>query len=272
MQNPRLTFVSLVACAMLIAACLLSGTPASAQQPQRVSSDELERGVELYKQGNDREAVEVLKQVVSQRKDEVRAWHYLGLALNRQGKANDARKAHEKAAKNGEKLLESQYGVAPGSDFQAIMSQLKPLLNEAADSADKYLELSSKPSKKKVDEWRMLAETLRDFAQLGVSEEGSATRTVFKASEVTTKVKILTRPEPQYTEEARENQVAGAVVLRAIFAADGKVRAVLPVASLPYGLTLQAIRAARKIKFIPATKDGKPVSQYIQLEYNFNVY
>jgi len=43
-------------------------------------------------------------------------------------------------------------------------------------------------------------------------------------------------------------------------------------AGLPYGLTERAIAAARQIKFTPATKDGRPVSMYIQLEYNFNLY
>jgi hypothetical protein len=42
--------------------------------------------------------------------------------------------------------------------------------------------------------------------------------------------------------------------------------------SLPYGLTEAAIAAARQIKFEPATLDGKPVSMFMQLEYNFNLY
>jgi hypothetical protein len=33
-----------------------------------------------------------------------------------------------------------------------------------------------------------------------------------------------------------------------------------------------AIKAARKIKFIPATKDGSPVSRYVTIDYNFNIY
>jgi outer membrane biosynthesis protein TonB len=44
------------------------------------------------------------------------------------------------------------------------------------------------------------------------------------------------------------------------------------VQGLPYGLTEQAIAAARKLKFVPAMKDGKNVSMWIQLEYNFNLY
>jgi hypothetical protein len=39
---------------------------------------------------------------------------------------------------------------------------------------------------------------------------------------------------------------------------------------LPYGLTEQAITAARQIKFTPAMIDGTPVSMWMQLEYNFS--
>src|ERR671939_458012 len=33
-----------------------------------------------------------------------------------------------------------------------------------------------------------------------------------------------------------------------------------------------AVAAARSIKFIPAQKDGRAVSQYVTIEYNFNIY
>jgi hypothetical protein len=39
-----------------------------------------------------------------------------------------------------------------------------------------------------------------------------------------------------------------------------------------FGLTERSIEAAKKIKFIPASKDGKFVPQAITLEYNFNLY
>jgi hypothetical protein len=44
------------------------------------------------------------------------------------------------------------------------------------------------------------------------------------------------------------------------------------VARLPDGLTWQAVRAAKQIKFIPATVNAWPVSMFMQLEYNFNLY
>lgn len=95
---------------------------------------------------------------------------------------------------------------------------------------------------------------------------------VFSGKDVTSKARVLSKPEPQYTEEARKNQVTGTVVLRAVFTSGGQVTSIRAVSGLPYGLTERAIAAARNIKFIPATKDGRPVSMYMQLEYNFNLY
>jgi TonB family protein len=94
----------------------------------------------------------------------------------------------------------------------------------------------------------------------------------FSGKDVTTKARVLSKPEPQYTEEARKNQVTGTVVLRAVFTSGGQVTGIKAVSGLPYGLTERAIAAARQIKFTPATKDGHAVSMYIQLEYNFNLY
>ena len=94
----------------------------------------------------------------------------------------------------------------------------------------------------------------------------------FNPRDVDQKARIISRSEPQYTEEARNNQVAGTVVLRAVFAEDGQVKNIRVVSSLPYGLTERAVEAARRIEFTPAMKDGRAVSQYIQIEYNFNLF
>ncbi|MFN2493230.1 MAG: energy transducer TonB [Pyrinomonadaceae bacterium] len=95
---------------------------------------------------------------------------------------------------------------------------------------------------------------------------------IFSGKDVSSKARVLSKPEPQYTEDARKNQVTGTVVLRAVFTSGGQVTNIRAVSGLPYGLTERAIAAARNIKFVPATKDGRTVSMYIQLEYNFNLY
>lgn len=95
---------------------------------------------------------------------------------------------------------------------------------------------------------------------------------VFSGKDVTSKARIISKPEPQYTEDARKNQVTGTVVLRAVFSSSGQVTQIKAVSGLPYGLTERAIAAARNIRFTPATKDGRNVSMWFQLEYNFNLY
>ena len=94
----------------------------------------------------------------------------------------------------------------------------------------------------------------------------------FAPKDVSQKARIISRPEPQYTEEARKNQISGTVVLRAVLGSNGSVSGIRAVSGLPFGLTEKAIAAAHQIKFVPAQKDGRAVSQYIQIEYNFNLY
>lgn len=110
---------------------------------------------------------------------------------------------------------------------------------------------------------------LRKYAQLFETNSSDSFK-VYTPNEVTTKARILSRTEPEYTAEARAHHVAGTIVLRGILAFDGKVRSLRVTSALPDGLTENALRAAGTIKFVPATKDGKPVSQYTQIEYSFN--
>jgi TonB family protein len=95
---------------------------------------------------------------------------------------------------------------------------------------------------------------------------------VYPAPQVTERARVLAKPEPQYTEEARRNAVTGSVVLRVVFSRNGEVTNIRAVQSLPFGLTERAIAAARLIRFRPASRDGHPVNVYMQLEYNFNLY
>jgi TonB family protein len=95
---------------------------------------------------------------------------------------------------------------------------------------------------------------------------------IFSGREVTSKARVLEKPEPTYTESARKNQITGTVTLRAVFSAGGSVTNIHAVSGLPDGLTERAIAAAKSIRFVPATKDGHPVSMWMELQYNFNLY
>lgn len=136
----------------------------------------------------------------------------------------------------------------------------------AADSLQMYLQLSASDSETAV--WRDQLETLRTFAGNGLGFQSG----IFPTSEVTTKVKILQKSEPGYTERARRAAIEGTVILRAVFSSAGTVEHILILRSLPAGLTDQAIQSAKKIKFTPATRDGKPVSMIMELQYGFHLF
>ncbi len=80
------------------------------------------------------------------------------------------------------------------------------------------------------------------------------------------------KPEPQYTEAARKDQISGVVRLRMVFGADGKVSNIESLATLPDGLTEEAMRAAKRIQFTPATINGEPISVTRVVDFNFDLY
>lgn len=94
----------------------------------------------------------------------------------------------------------------------------------------------------------------------------------FTGQEVARKAVIRSKPEPGYTESARRFGVTGTVRLRAALDADGSVGSIYVLKWLAHGLTEKAIAAARGMRFEPAEKDGRKVSQWVVLEYNFNMY
>ena len=93
----------------------------------------------------------------------------------------------------------------------------------------------------------------------------------FSPKEVDVKAEILSKPEPGYTREARRVGVQGVVTLKVLLLPSGKIDRIRVVRRVPFGLTENAIRAACEIKFKPAMKAGKEVSQWVTLEYAFRL-
>lgn len=93
---------------------------------------------------------------------------------------------------------------------------------------------------------------------------------VFKGKDVDSRVRVLAKPEPVAVPGPPEGRSgSGTVILRAVFSSTGEVVNITVVKGISGGYTERAIEAARRIKFVPATRDGKPVSMWMQLEYNF---
>jgi len=95
---------------------------------------------------------------------------------------------------------------------------------------------------------------------------------LFLSKDVDQRVVVVTKPEPSYTDSARQGRITGTVVLKMVFASSGGVTNIQVVSGLPFGLTERAVAAAKQIRFVPAMKNGQFVSTWMQLEYNFNLY
>jgi TonB family protein len=91
-------------------------------------------------------------------------------------------------------------------------------------------------------------------------------------SSKTRAIQILAKPHPKYTVEARANFIEGDVLLRVVFLANGEIGNITPVKELPFGLTEQAIEAAKKIKFEPMIRNGQTTSVTKQVQYSFTIY
>jgi TonB family protein len=71
-------------------------------------------------------------------------------------------------------------------------------------------------------------------------------------------VEIVSKPRPDYTDEARKMRIEGEVLLRVLFTSSGAARVLDVISGLGHGLDENAIRAAEQIRFKPAQRAGQP--------------
>ena len=60
--------------------------------------------------------------------------------------------------------------------------------------------------------------------------------------------------------------------MRLLFSSSGKVTKIENISNSARELADAAVKAAEKIQFLPAEKNGKLVSTYKTIEYNFSTY
>ncbi len=103
------------------------------------------------------------------------------------------------------------------------------------------------------------------------NSSGQSEEIIYKTSDVTKMVEIISKPKAEYTSAARKNGVTGSVFLWVVFRSSGAVTNIRISSGLPFGLSETAIAAARKIKFKPAEKNGQRVSLLMTVEYDFTL-
>lgn len=262
----------LLALLFTIAALLIDGaqdTHVFAQQSSSIGATERERGIQLYHRGDVLGAIATLSAVVKKNPDDLIAWDHLVLALNARGKKNEARKAMKQVADLRLKRFQKEFDAISDKISDANISGIELLHTGAFISVNNYLEVSS--NDEEIDWWKAFNILIVQGEFLKLAREALMQGKAIRWSEVPReKVRVLMKPEPAFTAEARQNHVSGKVVIKAVLAADGKIKDIRVLSGLSYGLTEAAFEAARRIRFRPATVGGRPVTQYWQIEYIFN--
>jgi TonB family protein len=107
---------------------------------------------------------------------------------------------------------------------------------------------------------------------------------IYHVGDGVTAPKLIYQVEPEFSEKARKQKVAGATTLSYIVETDGHVRDIRVTKSCAdaftnkkdraAALTLdqQAIKAASQYRFEPAQYKGKPVPVEFSVEINFQVF
>jgi TonB family protein len=94
---------------------------------------------------------------------------------------------------------------------------------------------------------------------------------VYSAKELDQKARVTFHPEPSYTEEARQNKVRGTVSFSGVYCLTGKITDIQVLEKQPFGLTEEALKALKQIRFEAGLKDGKPASQRFKAYYSFDM-
>ena len=122
--------------------------------------------------------------------------------------------------------------------------------------------------------WTHLGASLMNLGRQGEAEE--AFRKPIGGPKYDPKLqkelRILSRPRAGYTPAARSSNVQGTVVTVVEFRSDGTIGFVLPLKTLPHGLTESAVQAIKGTKFQPAEVNGKKISVIRWLSTEFSIH
>jgi protein TonB len=84
--------------------------------------------------------------------------------------------------------------------------------------------------------------------------------------------KVLSAPEPSFSESAKATKVSGKCLVYLQVAEDGSIDHVAILRPIGIGLNEQAIGAVRRYRFSPAMENGKPVRVELNVEVNFQIF
>jgi protein TonB len=108
-------------------------------------------------------------------------------------------------------------------------------------------------------------------AGLGPGSGGGFGGGAFRVGSGVTQPQVLSKIDPEYSEEARKAKYSGTVLLQLVVDVDGKAKNIKVVKGVGLGLDEKAVEAVMKWKFLPGKKAGTPVPVYATVEVNFRL-
>lgn len=157
------------------------------------------------------------------------------------------------------------------SFYQSALAGEDPSSAAAATTMELYAQLLDQQSR--LDQ----ANSMRDQAavirkDLGAQVISQSPRpNVYRIGGAVTAPKLLSKVEPEYSQEARIAKYQGTVTLRVEIGPDGLAHSINVVRGLGLGLNEKAMAAITQWKFNPGTKDGQPVTVMANVEINFRL-
>lgn len=201
------------------------------------------------------------------------ALHRRGVERAQKGKRKDALKDLTQALDLRLRLFNKEYseqkqdaGALSRAESDARRLRYAAAAKALIETAEQYASLDPPDA----GLWRGYLDTLRLLVSFAEDKRFDAE--TFLLGKFLKRAVITYKAEPDYTEEARRDNITGLVRLHARLDADGQVKDIVVLKSLPRGLTEKALAAARLIEFEPATLEGRSIPQLMVLEYNFNIF
>jgi protein TonB len=83
--------------------------------------------------------------------------------------------------------------------------------------------------------------------------------------------RVLSKVDPEYSEEARAAKLDGSVLLDVVIGTDGLAHDINVLNGIGAGLDQKAVEALQKWHFQPGAKDGEPVRVRAKIEFKFRL-
>ena len=87
-----------------------------------------------------------------------------------------------------------------------------------------------------------------------------------------TNPRLISAPDPQYNEAARDAHLQGVVVIGLVVDSSGRPQRVRIVSPIGFGLDENAVETVRQYHFAPSIYRDKPVAVAINIEVNYRIY